>query len=209
MRVLKHFSHKNVSPLFISISLHFLFHLLSSLSSSLLSLFSSLVSSLLSHRLLSSCLVSSSLVLSCVVSLSLSLFLCLSPCDVVCCVVWCVSLWPCCWWSWCVFDVCVCCGTLKKRGKKRIWLEERLRVYIRNVPVYAGTTRTCVETCAWCRYTRRRFERTHGDVLNPHTGGRGVIVSSAHPNLPTHGYHVLQKFTTRNRWIFPIFKFEN
>ena len=25
----------------------------------------------------------------------------------------------------------------------------------------------------WCRYTRGRFERTHGDVLNPHTEGRG------------------------------------
>ena len=24
--------------------------------------------------------------------------------------------------------------------------------------------------CAWCRYTRGRFERTHGDVLNVHTG---------------------------------------
>ena len=34
----------------------------------------------------------------------------------------------------------------------------RLRVYIQNVSVYAGTTRTCVSTCArCCRYTRRRF----------------------------------------------------
>ena len=59
--------------------------------------------------------------------------------------------------------VCVCCGTLKKRGKNRIWLQERLRVYIQNVSVYAGTTRTCVSTCA-------RGADTHGDVFNVHTG---------------------------------------
>ena len=101
-------------------------------------------------------------------SLSLSLFLCLSlsPRDVVCCVVWCVSLlsW-CCWWSWCVFglSVCVCCGTLNKRGKTRVWIQKRPRVYIQNVPVCTGTTRTCVSTCA-------RGAGTHGDVLNVHTG---------------------------------------
>ena len=58
--------------------------------------------------------------------------------------------------------VCVCCGTVKKRGKTRVWLQERLRVYIQNVPVYGGTTRTCVETCT-------RGAGTHGDVLNVHT----------------------------------------
>ena len=62
-------------------------------------------------------------------------------------------------------------------------------MYIQNVPVYAGTTRTCVETC---RYTRGRFERTHG--------GQGVIVSSAYQNLPTYGYHVLQRFSVRIDW---------
>ena len=92
--------------------------------------------------------------------------------------------------------VCVCCGTLKKRGKPCIWLQKRFRVYIQNVPVYAGTTRTCVETCA-------RGAGTHGDVLNRQTetfwidthGVQGVIVSSAYQNLPTYGYHVLQRFT--------------
>ena len=34
---------------------------------------------------------------------------------------------------------------------------------------------------------RARFERTHG--------GQGVIVSSAYQNLPTYGYHVIQRFT--------------
>ena len=66
-----------------------------------------------------------------------------------------------------MFSVCVSCGTAeKKRGKTRIGLQERLRVYVQNVPVYASTTRTCVETCA-------RGAGTHGDVLNVHTAGRG------------------------------------
>ena len=57
---------------------------------------------------------------------------------------------------WCV------CGTLKK--KKNVWVQKRHRVYIQNVPVYAGTTRTCVSTSA-------RGAGTHGDVLNQHTEG--------------------------------------
>ena len=28
----------------------------------------------------------------------------------------------------------------------------------------------CFNMCAWCRFTRGRFARTHGDVLNVHTG---------------------------------------
>ena len=42
------------------------------------------------------------------------------------------------------------------------------RVSVPNVPVFAGTTRTRFNMCAWCRYTRGRFERTHGDVLDGH-----------------------------------------
>ena len=71
-----------------------------------------------------------------------------------------------------VWGVCGGCGVclcvLKHDGKT--WknplfgFKKRLRVYIQNVPVYAGTTRTCVETCA-------RGAGTHGDVLNPHTEG--------------------------------------
>ena len=68
----------------------------------------------------------------------------------------------CCWWSWCVFGVCVCCGMLKKRGKNRVWIQKRLRVYIRNVPrLYGHHAHMCFNMCAWCRYTRGRFERTH------------------------------------------------
>ena len=78
----------------------------------------------------------------------------------------------------CVF---VCCGTLKKREITRVSIQKRSRVYIQNVSVYAGTTRTCVSTCA-------RGAGTHQDVLNVHTGSKGWIIgSSAYQNLPTYG----------------------
>ena len=58
-----------------------------------------------------------------------------------------------------VCGVCVClcvfCGTPKKKRKTRVWIQKRLRVYIRNVPVYAGTTRTCVSIHT--RGGRRQF----------------------------------------------------
>ena len=44
----------------------------------------------------------------------------------------------------CVFGVCGCeLRHAEKTWKTHIWLQERLRVYIQNVPVYAGITRTC------------------------------------------------------------------
>ena len=54
-----------------------------------------------------------------------------------------------------------------------------LRVSIQDAPVCTYQTSPCVPAKrahlfsmhAFCRYTRRRFERTHGDVLNLHTGG--------------------------------------
>ena len=147
---------------------------LSSLFSSLDLLFSCLVSPLSSSRFFS-------------VSLSLSLSV---PVSVWCCVLWCVV---------CVVVVVVLllvvvcvCVCVAARWKKT-W--KKNRVCIQNVPVYAGTTRTCVSTCA-------RGAGTHGDVLNLHTedvlyihGGQGVIVSSAYQNLPTYGHHVIQRFT--------------
>ena len=46
--------------------------------------------------------------------------------------------------------------------------------------------------CAWCRYTRGRFERTHGDVLSGHTG-----VSACHTLTHTHTLkHTTQHNTT-------------
>ena len=42
---------------------------------------------------------------------------------------------------------CVWCGTLKKRGKNRMWIPTRNRVYIQNVPVCTGNRSTCINTC--------------------------------------------------------------
>ena len=52
----------------------------------------------------------------------------------------------------------------------RVSVQKRHRVHVQNVPVYAGTTRTCRNTCArvagihgtFRMYTWRRFESTHG-----------------------------------------------
>ena len=60
-------------------------------------------------------------------------------------------------------EVARTCDTLNNSPCIR---QKRLRVYIQNVPVCTGTTRTCVSTCA-------RGAGTHGDVLNGHTGERG------------------------------------
>ena len=125
-------------------------------------------------------------------SLSSSLFsLCLlSPCVGGVCVVVCVVVCVCvCGVVWC--GVCaVWCGTLKT-----------LCVYIQNVPVCRFKTSPCMPatrahafqhvrvlpayTATFWIYTRRRFW----------VYTRVVVVSSAHQNLPTWGYHGLQKFT--------------
>ena len=169
LRGLKHFFfHFFLNPLFFHLSLcsSCLFSclacslFLSSLFSSLL--FSSLLSPLSSFLAFLSCLFFSCLVLSLSLSLSLSFSLCLR---VMLCVVLCgVCRWWswCCWWSWCVFGVRVARHT-ETTWKNLIWLLERLRVYIQNVSVFAGTTCTCVETCA-------RGAGTHGEVLSVHTG---------------------------------------
>ena len=77
-------------------------------------------------------------------------------CVVLCCVLWCVVL--CCVVSCGVCAVwCGVCDTLNPPSPP---------------PVF--------NMSAWCQHTRRRFERTHGDVLRGHTGevGReGVVVS--------------------------------
>ena len=80
--------------------------------------------------------------------------------------------------------------------------------------VYRNHARKCYHMRAWCRYTRRPFECTHGrafwtctrgDGWEEEGEGRGVIASSAYRNLPTWGYHVPQRFTERNPWILHIF----
>ena len=101
-----------------------------------------------------------------------------------------------------VVVVCVCVCVLRhaeKTWKNCVWIQKkRLRVYIQNVPVCTGTTRTCVSTCA-------RGAGTHGDVLNVHGhGAQRVIASSAYQNLPTYGYHGLQRFTKETSGSFPF-----
>ena len=166
MRVLKHFSKKKFTSFHLSlhILLIFSFIFLSSLSSYLFSCSLYLSSLFSSHdllfsfifSLLLSCLSSSSLhsflffsrhssfIFSCIFVLSRLLCLSLSPCDVV------VVLCGVCRCGRGVVVVVVC-----------VWF----------VPCMPAHAHMCFNVCAWCRYTRGRFERTHGDVLNPHTGG--------------------------------------
>ena len=181
-------------------------------------LFSSLSSSLVFSRLSSfifsfllfSCLVFSSLVLSCLFFLCLSLSLSVSLCfclslslsnfcfslslsvsvSVWCCVLWCVSWSWCCCWSWCVFVcVCVCCGTLKN-VKKKPCVDSKMPpcVHSKRPRVCRHHVHMCFNMYAWCRYTRGRFKRTHGDVSNPHTEGRGsslVLLTKICPRMVT------------------------
>ena len=174
---------KVFSPRFIS--LHFLFHLISSCPlSSLLSIFSSLVFDLLFHlhvsllsssissfllfHLLVSSLLLSRLLFSCLVSLSLSLSMCLSvSVSVWCCVLWCcvvcvlcVCVLCCVCGVVCVLCVCVvfvvwCVARLGTQKKPPCVDSQRPRVYQHHAHM-------CYHMRAWCRYTRRRFESTHG-----------------------------------------------
>ena len=66
----------------------------------------------------------------------------------------------------------------------------------KNVPVCTFKTSPFVpaprahmfqHVCAWCRYTRGRFERTHGDVLSGHTEFRSVSHTNTH--TLTHNTH--------------------
>ena len=57
----------------------------------------------------------------------------------------------------------------------------------------------CFNMCAWCRYTRRRFERTHGDVLSGHTGVFPVCHTTHTRHHHTHHNNTEQHTTTRSR----------
>ena len=102
--------------------------------------------------------------------------------------------------------LCLCVLRHPEKVEKPVCGFRNVTVCTFNVPVYAGTTRTCVETCT-------RGAGTHEDVLNlhtvtflnPHTRRQGVIVSSAYQHLPTYGHHLAPEVHQRNQWILPIF----
>ena len=147
-----------------------------------------------------------SFILSCLVLSSLSsfsvFFLCLlslssfsvSPCDVVCVVVCgCVCLCACVVCEVCV--VCVVCGVcgcgvcevccvVCRCGVCGVWHAENPVCRLKTPPcVHSKRPRVCRQhahmlfnMCACCWYTRGRFERTHGNVLNAHTGGSSSVL---------------------------------
>ena len=83
-----------------------------------------------------------------------------SLCVVVVCV--CV-LW------WCVWFVLLWwCVTLRDT---RACIQNASVCTFKTFRVYRHHAHMCFNMCAWCRYTRRRFERTHAGVLNAHTAG--------------------------------------
>ena len=76
-----------------------------------------------------------------------------------------------------------------------MWIPTRFRVSIQYVLVDAGTTRTCVSTCA-------RGAGTHGYVLNVHTEAflnphtEEVVANSAYQEKLTYSSHLAtQRFT--------------
>ena len=80
----------------------------------------------------------------------------LSPCGVVCCgVVCCGVVW------------CGVCGVVFGAA----WHAEKA-VDSKRPRVYRHHARICYHMRAWCRYTRGRFESTHGGFLDGHTGER-------------------------------------
>ena len=83
---------------------------------------------------------------------------------------------------WCVVVFGVWCGTQKKPPC----------VDSKRPRVYRHHARMCQNMRAWCRYTRGRFERTHGGFLDGHTacmetgreeGGRGCHRQFCLPRL--------------------------
>ena len=53
--------------------------------------------------------------------------------------------------------------------------------------------------CAWCRYTRGRFERTHGDVLSGHTEFRSVSHTNTHTLTHTNTHNTTKHNTSHTQ----------
>ena len=108
---------------------------------------------------------------------------CVCTCGVVCCVYMCGVGGAC--GGACGVVWCVGCVVLVVRGGAcgvvcgETWHAENPRVYVQNASVCTVRTSPCVPATgphvldirACCRYTRRRPDRTHGGVLDVHTGG--------------------------------------
>ena len=67
-----------------------------------------------------------------------------------------------------------------------VWIQERHRVYVQNVPVCTGTTRTCFNTRARGAGIHRDVECTHGDVFEPTHGFFSTFFqrAAAHKHTP-------------------------
>ena len=95
-----------------------------------------------------------------------------------------------CLWCVCAWCVVLCMWRGLARGKPPVCRfktppcvgSKRLRVYRQNA-------RICYHMRAFCGYTRKRFEPTHGCVLNPHTGG--LSLSFASSSLPSFSFSSL------------------
>ena len=68
--------------------------------------------------------------------------------------------------------------------------------------VYRHHARMCYHMCAWCRYTRGRFERTHRHVLRGCTGFHGATPHTPQHNTtrrPPHGDREKQRQREKRR----------
>ena len=122
---------------------------------------------------------------------------CVSFVCVVCVVCLCVCL------SLCVRCVCVCWGTQKKRGKNaHVDSDTPPCVHSKRPRVCRHHTHMCFNMCAWCWYTRGRFESTHGCRGSPSV----LLTKKSSRRVLTWPQTEVQQ---RTPWILHIFKFEN
>ena len=93
------------------------------------------------------------------------------------CVLWCVWWW--CLVCWCVCGACcgVCVWRGLARGKPPCVSSKRLRLYVQNASCVPARRAHVEHMGAFSRYTRSRFERTHGGVWSLHKEGLSLLVS--------------------------------
>ena len=81
-------------------------------------------------------------------------------------------------------------------SKITCFTDEKTCPCVRSKPLrlYRHHAHMCFNMCAWCRYTRGRFQRTHGDVLSGQTEFRSVSHTNTHIN--THNTHTTTQHNT-------------